>query len=131
MASFVSFWCRFLGAYLEIVEAFAIDADDSTLRDKGMRIYLVDDAEYQVALPTLCQYEEHLDLLARIKALSIDDGTATMRLAVDAIAYLLVFVRDDEELYRAAGRFHNLVYTEGRDPSIQYRALNLDWRLVS
>ena len=61
--------CRsFLRAHLETVKAFAIDADDGTLRDEGMGVNLVDDAEYHVALATLGQYKEHLHVTTGIEA---------------------------------------------------------------
>ena len=35
---------------LEVVEALAIDADDGTLRDKGVRVDVIDDAEDKFTL---------------------------------------------------------------------------------
>ena len=102
-------------AHLEVVEALAIDADDGALRDEGVRVDLVDELEDEVALAALAEHEEHLHVVAGVEAGGVDDGAAAMALLVDAVAYLLPAVADDEELNGAAHRVDHLVDAEGRD----------------
>jgi hypothetical protein len=47
-----------------MVEAFTIDTDNSALRDKGLRVNLVDNLENHRALTLLSQYEKHFHLIA-------------------------------------------------------------------
>ena len=90
---------RLFRTHLETVEALTIDTDDSTLRHKGMRIYIVDNTEDNLTLTTLCQHEEHLHVATGIESLGIYDSTSAMRLLIDTFTYLMIFLGDDEELY--------------------------------
>ena len=106
---------RLAATHLELVEAFAIDTNDGTLRDEGMRVNLVDDTEDEVALPALGQHKEHLHFLTGIKTVGIKHSTAAMGLTIDALAYLLIAVGNDEELDGLALGVDHLVDTESRN----------------
>ena len=100
-----------LGTHFKLVEAFTVDTDDSTLRYKGVGIYFVDKLKYLVRFVLFGQNEQHLHLVARVKALGIDNRHTAMGIVVDALTDLLVFVGDDKELYRPAHGVHHLVDT--------------------
>ena len=102
-------------SYLETVETFAVNANDGTLRDECMGVYLVDKLENLGTFTTFGEHEEHFCLLSRVKTLGADDRTTTMRVLIDAFSYLFEFVGDNEELYTSAHGIHHLVKTEGRD----------------
>ena len=89
-------------SYLETVEAFAVYADDGTLRDECMGVYLVDKLENLRTFTTLGEHEEHFCLLSRVETLRADDRTTTMRVLIDSLSYLFEFVGDNEELYTSA-----------------------------
>ena len=84
---------------LKPVETFAIDSDDFALRDKGGGVFFVDDFEDTGTLAFFGEHEQHLHLAAAVEALCVDDGAASVRVEVDAVADGFVFVGDDEELH--------------------------------
>ena len=100
---------------LELVEALAVDTDDIGLGDESLGIDVVDDTEDDVALAALGHDEEHLHLVSGVEAVSLDDGGTTMWEDGDARRYLLIFIGDDEELYRPVHDVDDLVDTIGSD----------------
>ena len=80
--------------HLELVKALTIDTDDIGLCDESTGIDVVDDLEDGVTLTTLGHDEEHLHLMARVKAVRLDDRSTTMGIDRDARSYLAVLVRD-------------------------------------
>ena len=106
-------WCAMLD--FEAVEAFAIDSDDGALGHEGRGVDFVDELEYLGTLAPFGEDEEHLDLLATIESVGIDGGAAPSGVVVDALAYLLVFIGDDEELDAASHVVDHLVDAEGGD----------------
>ena len=93
----------------EVVETLAIDTDHAALADKGGWVYLIDDVENLTRLALLGQYEEHLDVMARVESLRIEHGDATVWFLVDAAGDFLIVARDDEELHGTAAGVHHLV----------------------
>ena len=114
---------RLFRTHFEPIESLAINTDDSTLRHKGMRVYIVDNTEDNFTLTTLCQHEEHLHVATGIESLSIYDSTSAMRLLIYTFTYLMIFLRDDEELY---GTTHGvyLITTEAWFPAARKSAIN-------
>lgn len=106
---------RLFCAHLEAVKSLTIYTYDSTLRHKGVRVYLIDDTEDKLTLAALGKHEEYLYVTPGIESLGIDDGTSAMRLAIDALTYLMIPLRDNEELHRAAHRVDHPVDTECSD----------------
>ena len=98
-----------------LVESLAIDTDDGTLRYEGMRVDHVDDVEDARRLVLAGEHKEHLHLAAAEEARAVDDGASAVRVEVDAAAYLLILLRDDEELYGTTHGVYHLVDTEGCD----------------
>ena len=101
-----------LGFVLNLIKTLAINTDNGTLTDKGMWIYLADKAENGWSLALLGKHEEHLDFLTGIKTGGIHYGHTTVGIRVDALAYLLILLRNDKELYASSSAVHHLVDTE-------------------
>ena len=99
--------------YFELIESFPIDSNDVCLCDECFGVYFVDNPEDRVALAALGHDEEHLHLMPRIEAMSLNDGSATVRKDCDPRGYLLIFVGDDKKLNAAVHDVHYLVYTVG------------------
>ena len=100
---------------LDLVESLAIYADDGTLAHEGVRIDFLYQAEDGLRLTLLGEHEEHLDFLTGIKTGGIHDGHTTVGIRVDALAYLHVLLRDDEELDGTAATVDHLVDAERLD----------------
>src|SRR5574344_2150115 len=111
--------------HLEAVEPLSIDTDDGTLGDKCGGVYLVYQSEDNARLATLCQDEKHLHLTTRIKPLCVDNRTTAMGVFVDAFAYFLVLIGDNEELNGTAHGVDHLVYTISRDEQYYITVDNL------
>ena len=97
---------------LDLVEALAIYADDGTLAHEGMGVDFLYQAEDGLRLALLGKHEKHFYFLAGIETGGIHDGYATVGIRVDALAYLLVLLGDDEELHGTATAVHYLVDAE-------------------
>ena len=83
--------------HFKAVEALAIHTDNGTLRDKSVGIHLVDELKNQCALALLTQNEKHLHIVTAVEAMTVDNGAATVYHLVNAVANVLVFLRNDEE----------------------------------
>ena len=101
--------------YLNLVEPFAVDSDDSTLRYECLGVDVLDQPEDDGRLAFLGQYEQHLHLVTRVETRSVNHRHAAVRIFIDVLSYLLVLVADDEELYRLAGTVDHLVEHKATD----------------
>ena len=102
----------FFAFIFDFVKTFTIYANDGTLTDKGMWIYLADKTEDGRSLTLLGQHEQHLHILTGIKTAGIHHRYSSIRIHVDALAYLLILLRNDEELYTSTTTVHHLVDAE-------------------
>mgnify|MGYP006927012451 FL=1 len=101
-----------LSLVLNLIKAFAINTDNGTLTDKGMWIYLADKAENGWSLALLGKHEEHLHILTEIETAGVNHRYSSISIHVDALAYLLILLRNDEELYTSTATVHHLVDAE-------------------
>ena len=101
-----------LGFVLNLIKTLAINTDNGTLTDKGMWIYLADKTEDSWSLALLGQHEQHLHILTGIKTAGIHHRYSSISIHVDALAYLLILLRNDEELYTSTATVHHLVDAE-------------------
>ena len=101
-----------LGFVLNLIKALAINTNHGTLTDKGMWIYLADKTEDSWSLALLCQHEQHLHILTGIKTAGIHHRYSPIGISIDALAYLLILLRNDEELDASATTVHHLVDAE-------------------
>ena len=98
-----------LDFYFHLVEALAIDTNDTRLADKGLRVNHFDESEHVDALVFLSQNTEHLHLLTSIPSVSIKDGNTMIHLRANSIGYLLPFLSEYHELYGLASCIHHIV----------------------
>lgn len=101
-----------LGFVLNLIKAFAINTDHGTLTDKSIRVYLADKAENGWSLALLGKHEEHLHILTGIETAGVNHRYSSISIHVDALAYLLILLRNDEELYTSTATVHHLVDAE-------------------
>ena len=101
-----------LSLVLNLIKAFAINTDHGTLTDKSIRIYLADKAENGWSLALLGKHEEHLHILTGIETAGVHHRHSSISIHVDALAYLLILLRNDEELYTSTATVHHLVDAE-------------------
>ena len=101
-----------LGFVLNLIKTLAINTDNGTLTDKGMWIYLTDKAENGWSLALLGKHEEHLHILTGIETAGVNHRYSSISIHVDALAYLLILLRNDEELYTSTTTVHHLVDAE-------------------
>ena len=101
-----------LGFVLNLIKTLAINTDNGTLTDKGMWIYLADKAENGWSLALLGKHEEHLHILTGIETTGIHHRYSPISIYIDALAYLLILLRNDEELDASATTVHHLVDAE-------------------
>ena len=101
-----------LGFVLNLIKTLAINTNHGTLTDKGMWINLADKAENGWSLALLGKHEEHLHILTGIKTAGIHHRYSPISIYVDALAYLLILLRDDEELHTSSATVHHLVDAE-------------------
>ena len=101
-----------LGFVLNLIKTLAINTDNGTLTDKGMWIYLADKAENGWSLALLGKHEEHLHILTGIETAGVNHRYSSISIHVDALAYLLILLRNDEELYTSTTTVHHLVDAE-------------------
>ena len=101
-----------LGFVLNLIKTLAINTDNGTLTDKGMWIYLADKTEDSWSLALLGQHEQHLHILTGIKTAGIHHRYSPISISIDALAYLLILLRNDEELYTSTTTVHHLVDAE-------------------
>lgn len=102
----------FLGFVLNLIKTLAINTDNGTLTDKGMWIYLADKAENGWSLALFGKHEEHLHILTGIETAGIHHRYSPIGISIDALAYLLILLRNDEELYTPAATVHHLIDAE-------------------
>lgn len=86
----------FLRLYL--IEPFPIHASDDALRDEGLVVYLLHEAEDGDGFGFLCQEDDHFDRFAGIAAHAVEDGAAAVQVGDDPFGYLIIFVGEDQEL---------------------------------
>ena len=91
------------------LESFAIDTNNGTLRDKGLRVDHLDETEHIDALVLSGQDTEHFYFLTSIPSVTIENGNTMMRLSTDGISYLLPFSGEYQELYRLSTGIHDIV----------------------
>lgn len=131
---FFPFFAFLLDLTLDLVEAFAIYANHGTLADEGVRVYLLDEAEDGLRLALLGQYEEHLYLLTGIETGGIYYGYSTVGICIDALAYFLILLGNDKELYASATTVDHLVDAECLDIeyyiSIEYFLPVVDYKVA-
>ena len=101
-----------LSLVLNLIKAFAINTDNGTLTDKGMWIYLADKAENGWSLALLGKHEKHLHILTGIETAGVNHRYSPISIHVDALAYLLILLRNDEELYTSSSAVYHLVDAE-------------------
>ena len=101
-----------LGFVLNLIKTLAINTNHGTLTDKGMWIYLADKAENGWSLALLGKHEEHLHILTGIETAGVHHRYSSISIHVDALAYLLILLRNDEELYTSTTTVHHLVDAE-------------------
>ena len=101
-----------LGFVLNLIKAFAVNTDYGTLTDKGVRIYLADKAENGWSLALLGKHEEHLHILTGIETAGVNHRYSSISIYIDTLAYLLILLRNDEELYTSTTTVHHLVNAE-------------------
>ena len=101
-----------LGFVLNLIKALAINTDNGTLTDKSIRVYLADKAENGWSLALLGKHEEHLHILTGIETAGVHHRYSSISIHVDALAYLLILLRNDEELYTSTTTVHHLVDAE-------------------
>ena len=92
-----------------LIESLAIDTNHGTLADEGMRVNLTNQTEYRGSLSLLRQDEQHLDILSRIESRGIHHGHSSIGIGIDAPTYLLILLRNDEELHTSSATVHHLV----------------------
>ena len=102
----------FFAFIFDFVKTFTIYANDGTLTDKGMWVNLTDKAEDGRSLTLFGKHEEHLHILTGIETAGIHHRYSSIGIYVDALTYLLIFLRDDEELYTPTATVHHLVDAE-------------------
>ena len=88
-----------LNLNFHFVEALAVDADDGTLRDKGVRVDHLDKAEDVGGLALAGQQTDDFALLTCVPAVTIEDGDTVIGLRAQGVGYLLPLTAEDEELY--------------------------------
>ena len=101
-----------LGFVLNLIKTLAINTNHGTLTDKGMWIYLADKAENGWSLALLGKHEEHLYILTGIETAGVNHRYSSISIHVDALAYLLILLRDDKELYTSTATVHHLIDAE-------------------
>ena len=101
-----------LGFVLNLIKTLAINTDNGTLTDKGMWIYLADKAENGWSLALLGKHEEHLHILTGIETAGVHHRYSSISIHVDALAYLLILLRNDKELYASSSAVYHLVDAE-------------------
>ena len=101
-----------LSLVLNLIKALAINTNHGTLTDKGMWIYLADKAENGWSLALLGKHEEHLHILTGIETAGVNHRYSSISIHVDTLAYLLILLRDNEELYTSTATVHHLVDAE-------------------
>ena len=74
-----------------------------------MRVNLTYQTEYRGSLPLLRQDEQHLDILSRIESRGIHHGHSSIGIGIDTSAYLLILLRNNEELDASSATVHHLV----------------------
>ena len=102
----------FFAFIFNLVKTFTIHTDNGTLTDKGMWIYLADKTEDSWSLTLFGKHEEHLHILTGIETAGIHHRYSSIGIYIDALTYLLIFLRDDEELHTSAATVHHLVDAE-------------------
>ena len=101
-----------LGFVLNLIKTLTINTNHGTLTDKGMWIYLADKAENGWSLALLGKHEEHLHILTGIETAGVNHRYSSISIYIDALAYLLILLRNDEELYTSTATVHHLVDAE-------------------
>ena len=101
-----------LGFVLNLIKTLAINTNHGTLTDKGMWIYLADKAENGWSLALLGKHEEHLHILTGIETAGVNHRYSSIGISIDALAYLLILLRNDEELYTSFSAVYHLVDAE-------------------
>ena len=102
----------FFAFIFNLVKTFTIHTDNGTLTDKGMWIYLTDKTEDSRSLALLGQHEQHLHILTGIKTAGIHHRYSPISIYIDALAYLLILLRNDKELYASSSAVYHLVDAE-------------------
>ena len=102
----------FLCLIFEFIKSITIYANHCALADKGIRVYLADKAENGWSLALLGKHEEHLHILTGIETAGIHHRYSPIGISIDALAYLLILLRNDEELYTSTATVHHLVDAE-------------------
>ena len=85
-----------------LVKSFAIDADDGTLRYESPRVDALDDAENGRTFVFLRQNTQHVALLTRVPAVSVENRHAVFHLRTDFVGDFLPFLRENQELDAAS-----------------------------
>ncbi len=70
----------FLGhPHFELIESFSVDSNDICLRDECFGVYFIDNAKDRIALAALSHDKKHLHVMTRIKTVSLNDRSTTVR----------------------------------------------------
>ena len=101
-----------LGFVLNLIKTLAINTDNGTLTDKGMWIYLADKAENSWSLALPGKHGEQLHIQTGVETAGDHHRYSSISIHVDALAYLLILLRNDEELYTSTATVHHLVDAE-------------------
>ena len=104
-----------MALHLDRVEAFAVDAADGALRDEGLAVDHLNEAEDVCPLAVAGHEHDHLDRLVRIAALALEDGAAALQTVDDGVSDLVVFAGEDHELHRLCVGVHHAVEHVGVD----------------
>src|SRR5574344_175045 len=103
--SFFYFWYF----HFDGIESFSEDTDDTTLTDKGVGVYRLDESEDIDTLSFLGQDTEYPHSLAGVPSVSVEDGDTMVHLCTDGIGYLLIFLAEYHKLYRLSAGVHHTV----------------------
>ena len=87
-----------MNSHFQFVKAESINTVDVALRDDGLAVGLLDDAEDVHTLVLAAHDQDNLHVSLGVPALAVKDSAAAMGNSNDVVGYLLPLLADDEEL---------------------------------
>ena len=85
-----------------LVKALAEDTLAECLRNDGVGVDCLDYGEHFLRLVLTREDDEQVDIFLAVPALTLNERHTATHVGVDSVGYLLILLRDDEELHRLA-----------------------------
>ena len=106
-----------------LVKAFAVHAGYVGLRDEGLGVNRLDDAENVGFLNAAAQHHEHLHVLLAVPAHAREHGAAAIHLGGDGVGDFLPVFRENEELHRLPVVVNDHI-DHNREDNKEHKAIN-------